>query len=70
MLEFRLIIPVLGFRNKSLNVTVDEFPLVNVLLSPGLVASMLIPPDGRFSISKVFPRESDTIAVVLVNELT
>ena len=53
-----------------MNVTVDEFPFVNVLLSPGLVALILIPPPGRFSISKTFPRESEIEAVVPVNELT
>ena len=70
IVEFKLIIPMFGFKNKSLNVTVDEFPLVNKLLSPGLVASILTPPEGRFSISKVFPKESVTVAVEFVNEFT
>ena len=70
IVELRLIIPEFGFRNTSLNVTVDEFPLVSELLSPGLVASILTPPEERFSILNTFPNESVMIAVVPVNELT
>ena len=48
----------------------DEFPFVIELLSPGLVAFILIPPADKFSISKTFPKESETLAVEEVNELT
>ena len=58
------------FKNTSLKVTVDEFPPVVELLSPGLVAVMLTPPDDKFSISNALPKESDIVAVVPVNELT
>ena len=51
-------------------VTLEEFPLVSELLSPGLVAVILTPPKDKFSIKKVLARESDTMAVVPVNELT
>ena len=49
IVELRLIIPEFGLWKTLLNVTVDEFPLVSELLSPGLVASMLTPPEDKFS---------------------
>ena len=62
-------IPLFGLWKILLKVTVDEFPLVSELLSPGLVAVMLTPED-RFSIKKVLPRESVIVAVEPVIELT
>ena len=53
-----------------LKVTDDEFPEVRELLSPGLVAVILTPPPLKFSSAKIFPNESEIVAVLLVIELT
>ena len=61
--------PLFGFWKILLNVTVDELPLVNELLSPGLVAVILTPPDGMFSIKNVFASESVTVLPLLALEI-
>ena len=49
-----------GFWKILLKVIEDELPLVKVFPSAGLVATILIPPEGKFSIRKepkVIPEE-------------
>ena len=70
IVELKFSIPLVGLWNTLLNVTLDEFPPVNELLSPGLVAVILIPPPLKFSIENEFPNESEITAVVPVKELT
>ena len=69
IVEVKFKIPLFGLWKILLNVTEEVFPLVVELLSPGLVAVILTPAE-RFSIKNEFPKESETLIVDPVIEVT